>query len=142
MEDVQHGCQNCRIPSAGTWPPPVSISPPKADVAQVRLLTGKAWLDGVLGTGLFWLLYFALFKAASLVNDAYIAYVVRLPLFQEPLPFYVPWLGLGMLAVTLSSVIYASLHYFFPKIGRSFGQNILWMVGLMVILVPLMTWFR
>ena len=133
--DAQSGCLNCRAELAETWPPAVLAEPPKADLPSVKLLTGRVWLDEMLGAGLFGLWLFGMRMASRQIAGSYFAYVVRLPLSQEPMPYYVPWVGLGVLALAVLGGTYAGLYYSFPKMGRSFGQFALLGVGMIFVVL-------
>jgi len=125
VTEAQSVCPDCGAGPFAVWPPAITAEPPEAKPTRIRLLTGNIWLDEMLGLGFCWLLMAGLGKSSSLLESTYIAYVVRLPLSQKALPFYLPWLGLSALALTAFGCAYMGLRYFYPKIGRGFGQNAL-----------------
>ena len=134
MTEARSVCPSCGALLGGVWPPAVTAGPPEAEPARTRLLTGRIWLDEMFGWGLCLLLMAGLGKAASLLESAYLAYVVRLPLSQKWPPFTLPGLGLGAFALTAFAGTYMGIRHFFPKIARSFGQSALFGVGIIVVI--------
>ena len=94
-----------------------------------RLLTGRAWLDTLLGHGLAWLLGAAFFRAADFVTTAYIRYVVYLPPHQEAVSANVPWAALCLATVAVCVGGYLALRPLFPRVAKGFGQTALWVAG-------------
>ena len=135
VTEAQSVCANCGAEREAIWPPAVTAAAPQIEPTRTRLLTGKVWLDEAAGLGLCWLLMTGLGKASSFLVVAYLQYVVRVPLSQEVLPYYVPWLGLGAFALAVFGGIYLGLRRGFPRMGRSFGQNALFGVGIALAIV-------
>lgn len=121
---------------AAVWPPPPQKPPqePSPQPPSPRLLTGRRWLDWLLGQGLVWLWLFGISKAASRGEFEYLSYVFHAPLSQTLMPDWTLWLGDGAFALLTLAGIYFGLRGFFPVIARSFGQSALGCLGMALII--------
>lgn len=127
VEEAQSVCANCGVELKPIWPPPPehterqhSTPPPE------RLLTGRGWLDRLLGVGVWALLLFGLDRFSTLVIDAFLVYNMRLGLSQPPLPDGLLWAAIAVPALTVCAGVYFGMRLLSSKMAREFGQMALW----------------
>jgi len=140
IEQGMEDCPHCGVVQADDWPPPpknskCSVTLPPA----TRLLTGRVWLDELMGMGLFWGLMFALNKILDFLTTQWIISVFRQ---RQPLPYYVPFVAVGVLMLITWAGSYLGLRSLYPKVARSFGQMTLWMLGAAILFTPLLVWWN
>ena len=140
VEPTAKVCPHCGAVQANDWPPPpkngkcsVTLTP------TTRLLTGRVWLDELIGMGLFWGLMFALNKILDHLTTQWIISVFRQ---RQPLPYYFPFVAVGVLMLITCAGSYLGLRLLFPKMARSFGQMTFWMLGTAILFTPLLVWWN
>lgn len=127
VAEAQGVCPNCGALLHGVWPPPPEHEQRQHPVPPAaRLLTGRGWLDSLLGYGAWWLLLWGLERFSTFVINASLIYNMRRGWSQPPPPDYWLWAAIAVPALTVYVGAYFGMRLLSPKMAREFGQMALW----------------
>lgn len=135
-------CPNCGVDLLTVWPPPPMHDKSVGTVPVERLLTGRSWMDGLIGMGLCWLLAFVWERYALYAIDAFLRYNLRLGFSQPLLPEYLLDAAIAMPGLIVYPGVYFGMCALSSKMAREFGQTSLWLFGGLCVLLPVLWLLR
>ena len=134
-------CPACGSELPATWPPPPTQEQPVMEHSE-RLLTGREWLDGLVGMGSCWLLAFVWDRYALYAIDTFLRYNLRLGFAQRLLPEYLLDAAIAVPGLILYPSVYFGMRTLSSKMAREFGQMSLWTLGCLCVLFPVLWLLR
>jgi len=141
VTEAQSICPDCGAGPFAVWPPPITAEPPEAKPARIRLLTGKVWLDEVLGWGLACVILCGLGKLFVFVYQVYSYHLNSYNFTHTDWRDALLWMVYGVTSVAATGGVCLLLRRLFPDMGRNFGWGLLVSGGAALVVISCLQLF-